>query len=99
LVGCHSHMLQDRYLVDSWFERLPFSMMRLIGVLNFTTSLPVLLSGGTVDCPTMEQHHSYLGWIFPCSKGKLNDPSSRRSLELRWKDGPCRDCHSQGSTP
>jgi hypothetical protein len=23
----------------------------------------------------------------------------RQSLELRWKDGPCRDCHIQGSTP
>jgi hypothetical protein len=23
----------------------------------------------------------------------------RQSLELRQKDGPCRDCHIQGSTP
>jgi hypothetical protein len=41
-------------------------------------------------------HVSVLVYVWNVHKSVKND-SLRQSLELRRKDGPCRDCHIQGS--
>lgn len=63
-VGCCGHVFQDRNMVRGSFLLLPFSIMRLNRDSKLAPTLPGLLSGGTVHCPSNKED-AFAGEIFP----------------------------------